>query len=212
MFTQKPGWILRNIERFDPYIVSDYHLLRELKSLSVERQHTSEIVRMHNRHIKKNDYVFFLGDLTESEFFESYDIDTLMRIGDITKRLNGKKIMIAGNNDVGTGMYYRQICGFIEYYCNVNIETENFIFSHTPYDNSAVDKLNLHGHIHGSKNYFGMSAEKHIDVYHQLWDNVPRRLSEFKRLYDTGAYCGLSECPNKNHENNYPTLYVWQGR
>ena len=208
MDSQKPGWILRNIEKLDPYVVSDYHLLKELNTLSTDR-HTDKIVKMHNKHIRKNDYVLFLGDLTESEFFNRYNCDVVMHVGEITKKLNGKKIMISGNNDVGDKVYYRQICGFVEFYRNINVETEHFIFSHTPYDNSAVDKLNVHGHNHGSKNYFGVSTENHIDVYHQLWDNVPRRLSEFKWLYATGTYYGLRGFPDRKRENNYPVLHIW---
>ena len=128
---------------------------------------------MHNKIVKPNDVFLFLGDLSEEEFYEAGSDAIKQKLIDMCKRMNGRKIMIYGNNDITDIDFYHRKCGFIEVYKNP-ILTKKHGFSHGPIDTGDV--MNVHGHIHGSKQYWGIDYHNHIDVYYGVWGQ-PVKLS-----------------------------------
>lgn len=176
--------IISLIEKKDPWISSDYHLLKEMiinggKDFSM----TESIVKMHNSVVKPNDIFFFLGDLSESEYDKGISKALKEKLLNICKSLNGKKIMIIGNNDTLPDSFYKE-CGFLEIYHNP-IFTEHHLFSHGPIPTCGI--LNVHGHIHGTKSYWGMDFYNHFDVYHSLWGG-PIKLSYIDKVSTQEAY------------------------
>lgn len=176
--------IVSLIEKKDPWISSDYHLLREMiinggKDFSM----TESIVKMHNSVVRPNDIFFFLGDLSESEYDSGISEQLKEKLLTVCKSLNGKKVMITGNNDTLPDSFYKE-CGFLEIHRSP-IFTEHHLFSHGPVPTCGI--LNVHGHIHGTKSYWGMDFYNHFDVYHSLWGG-PIKLSYIDKVSTQEAY------------------------
>lgn len=186
--------IISKIEKIDPWISADYHLLKELTKGDKTCERSEEIIKMHNKYVKPKDIFFFLGDISESEIFDQHNKKYIEKLIEMCKRLNGIKIMIKGNNDTGRNEIYKK-CGFVEIYDDPII-LEKHIFSHGPvitYNNI----INVHGHIHGSKNYWGVDPKDHIDVYYGLYGK-PMKLSEldkFKTMMEYQKGCKQSNPP-----------------
>jgi calcineurin-like phosphoesterase family protein len=181
--------ILSVIENDDPYMTADYHLFKEklviddsLKAKK-EESRTEKIVKLHNSKVKKDDFCFILGDIHEGELREGKD---LIELVDIIKRLNGKKILICGNNDTQRWDFYLK-AGFV-FVTRSPIVTENYILSHEPIDIKPMgvkeDYINIHGHLH-QRTYYNVDFHNHIDVYWETFDG-PKRLHEFLDLYHNG--------------------------
>lgn len=178
--------LIQNIEEKDPWVCADYHLLKELKHGSTDISRTENIIKMHNSLIKPNDLVLFLGDITEEEYFDLNIIKYIKQVSVFVKKLNGHKIMIKGNNDSGTNEMYLKM-GFEEVY-DKPILGKKYLFSHEPQIMTKYPNiLNVHGHIHGSKKYFEMDAENHIDCYYGLYGK-PMKLSDLVNYYESGKY------------------------
>jgi hypothetical protein len=102
--------------------------------------------------------------------------------------------MIKGNNDTGRNEIYKK-CGFVEIYDDP-ILLDKHVFSHGPiitYNNV----INVHGHIHGSKNYWGVDPKDHIDVYYGIYGR-PMKLSEldkFKTMLEYQQGCKKTNPP-----------------
>ena len=144
---------------------------------------------MHNKYVKENDYFVFLGDISEQEFFDESRPEYLeyrKKLYEMCKRLNGKKIMITGNNDTGTDNYYKKL-GFIEV-IREPVLLGRHVLSHEPI---KTDKgiLNIHGHIHGSKEYWNIDYKDHIDAYYGIYGH-PVKLSYLDNYYESGKYTG----------------------
>lgn len=206
--------LINRIESLNPFLCADYHLLRELRYNDEFLDRTNKLINFHNKFVKNTDYVFYLGDITESEFYTDDLNDITKKLIFLTRKLNGKKILLTGNNDIEDVEFYKK-CGFLEVYKDINLESENFTFSHKPMfpikkDNGSGNKLNIHGHIHGAKIYYCMDYRDHIDVYHELWNGV-YRLNDINNFYKTGKYKGCFTDNDKTsleRINNFKTYKV----
>jgi calcineurin-like phosphoesterase family protein len=180
--------VLHIIDKEDPFITADYHLLKEkliidnAKKEKKEESRTEKIIQLHNNKVKKNDWCIILGDVQEGELREGND---LLELVEIIKKLNGKKILVCGNNDTQRWDFYVK-AGFV-FVTRSPIVTENYIFSHEPIDIKPMgikkDYINLHGHIHEYNVFYNMDWHNHINAY---WEdfNGPLRLSEYLKLYE----------------------------
>jgi calcineurin-like phosphoesterase family protein len=106
-YIENPGQIsykrlLNIIAKEDPFISADYHLLKEKlivddkQKEKKEESRSEKIIRLHNARVKKDDYCLILGDIQEGELREGNDLVELVKS---INRLNGKKILVCGNND-----------------------------------------------------------------------------------------------------------------
>lgn len=183
----------------DPYIVSDYHLLDDyIKNGDEHKTKTKAVMRWHNKTITDEDDIIYLGDLSGDEIYQTKDEAVMLAILKVLiNQLHFfKAYFIIGNNDRIEYKDYYIKCGFNKVYAKpilYRMEDRIIVFSHEPVDldkefGSKHDNiLNIHGHIHGSKEYWGMKYEGHIDVYRSLY-NKPMRLSELIKFYDSGKY------------------------
>lgn len=179
-----------NNGEIDPWISSDYHLFKELRKDLIDEQQrklrqkdTLEVFELHNSKVKPNDVILFLGDLTEEEYGEDEYASVRNIIKSRSKLLNGKKYILKGNNDKFDDKFYKD-CGFIRVYNEDYIETDEFLFSHIPVKvPKDMTKLNIHGHIHGSRSYWGVDCKNKIDVYWRLW-NGPIKLSQLVKEFE----------------------------
>lgn len=99
------------------------------------------------------DAVFiYLGDLTDGEFTDGNKLIEEMKC---LKCKN--KIMVQGNNDTMPISTYKKIFDIVTPY----FIWDNIVFSHFPQRHNY--RLNIHGHIHGSKHYW-VPYNKHVDI------------------------------------------------
>ena len=118
------------------------------------------------RKIVGNDGIFiFLGDLIYKAFDSEYNIPEGMR-EKVLKYANGftgkYKIFIRGNHDNLPDEFYIKKCGFT-HVC-ASLKYDNYIFTHQPVI-VRDPKLNIHGHIHGTRIYTESQPRNYIDVY-----------------------------------------------
>ena len=192
--TLNPKSYAFRIEKINPWISADYHLLKELTKGDTTCERSEEIIKMHNKYVKPKDVFLFLGDISESEIFDQNNQKYISKLIEMCNRLNGIKIMIKGNNDTGRNEIYKK-CGFVEIYDDP-ILLDKHVFSHGPiitYNNV----INVHGHIHGSKNYWGVDPKDHIDVYYGIYGR-PMKLSEldkFKTMLEYQQGCKKTNPP-----------------
>lgn len=181
--------IIEQLDQLDPWMSADYHSYKELKNGNTDVSRTEDIIAMHNKYVKPGDYFVFLGDICESEFFDQDKTKILEYVKKCFNRLNGIKVLITGNNDTAKDDSFYKELGFVEIYKDM-VETEDYVISHKPIPNKG--KLNIHGHIHGSKEYWGMDAANHIDAYFGLYGQ-PVKLSFLKDYYAKGKYVGITK-------------------
>lgn len=134
-----------------------------------------------NKKVKKDDHLLFLGDMVGHG--TSVTVDMLKGF---IKALNCKNVyLILGNNDYFTMEEYKSI-GFKAVTDKFNYK--NYIFTHCTLPDVPEGCLNIHGHIHGSKMYYDMDPDRHIDV----WDDnyTPIRLKDIVQKYESGEYVG----------------------
>lgn len=113
------------------YIYSDPHFEdSDCKLMSGEWPEPEEQVARINARVKKNDTIIILGDIGNPEW---------------VKKINGYKVMIAGNHDRGLS-YYKDY--FDEVYGGPLFIADKIVLSHEPIDLDFA--LNIHGHCHCS--------------------------------------------------------------
>lgn len=127
--------------------------------------------------------IMFLGDLGNKSLPDQKDY-----LKNFISKINCSiKILILGNHDnLSISDYYDMGFTFV----TDKIETKDFIFTHCPVD--PKNKINIHGHIHGDKEYWNIPAKNHIDVYIGSHDNKVYNLSNYLEFFKDGKYNGKS--------------------
>lgn len=136
-------------------------------------QADEEMVYRWNNAIRPNDKVYVLGDVA----IPMKGIETL-------GRLNGDKVLIAGNHDwpfeKKLGLYFRSVRAYWK--------LENFVLSHVPIHPDSLRRFdgNIHGHLHSGRvlladgsidpRYFCVCVE-HIDYTPIAWEEVRSQFS-----------------------------------
>lgn len=165
------------------FLCSDHHL-SHANILTFKRQdgtplrkffniteHDEYIIAQHNKVVRPNDKVYFLGDVT---FHNKY----LHMVG----RMNGDKVLIKGNHDdlklSQYIPYFRDIRGFHQF--------EGMCLSHIPIHPDSLGRwgVNVHGHLHANRVMASFGAkvdERYQNVsMEQLDDYTPISLEELK--------------------------------
>jgi calcineurin-like phosphoesterase family protein len=95
------------------------------------------MVMQHNRVVKPNDKVYFLGDVAMPKTAEALKI---------LAKMNGEKILIKGNHDVCKPTQY------LEYFKDIRgvYHIDGFVMSHVPLHPGSLERwgINIHGHLH----------------------------------------------------------------
>ena len=137
------------------YCATDWHLWvrKEKNKPECHRCKNFEtIIKNVNETLTKDDLLIYLGDLVDGEFKEKEELKAIL------KTLPGKKILVMGNNDLFTSQFYKS-CGFE--YVTQSFVWNNVLFTHMPVRNN--NQLNVHGHIHGYRNYW-ITYSNQIDL------------------------------------------------
>lgn len=111
-------------------------------------QMTEQLIENHNKLVKQNDLVYWLGDIIWS-FNKTQIIDLI-------KKFNGKKILILGNHDSKTLIKLNtsfELFTRIEQVLETTIYSQKVFMSHYPHiswPGSYHGSWMLHGHTHGN--------------------------------------------------------------
>lgn len=135
------------------YMCSDHHLFHNKiiefcrpQFECLQDMHET-IIDNHNKVVKSDDIVYFLGDVCLSTSKqEDYDI---------LHRFNGRKRLVIGNHDTPDriktySQYFEKIYGY-HTLGNMGGRNANIILSHIPVHPRELDdrfKYNIHGHLH----------------------------------------------------------------
>lgn len=152
------------------YFISDFHfghsniLNFERKQFNNITEHDNYIINEYNKVIKKDDIVYILGDLGCAGYGTTRDY-----LQQCFLKLNGKKIIVAGNHDRYPASFYETLQGVVDFYNHPVYLSKRIVVSHEPVKVDD-DVINGHGHLHGAilnlKNYVCVSA--HVINYKPL--------------------------------------------
>ena len=152
------------------WLISDIHL-----SSNTER--TNLIINRINRAVGKDGYILFLGDLVNK-----HTGTWAMVIDAMEKIKTPNKFLILGNHDTRLLHEYIDI-GFK--YVSDRFESSykgwKVVFTHAP-EPVNFNSINIHGHIHGSGEYWNMSPYRHYDVY--VKSGIVNRDTNFSSVVD----------------------------
>ena len=104
------------------------------------------------------------------------------------KRLKTRKILtLIGNNDPWEIKDLQRAGGFLAIDCKYTMRHDNIdiIFSHCPI-NINRGEINIHGHMHGSCNYWNIDWHNHVDVWDENFN--PITVADAIDLIRTGKY------------------------
>lgn len=143
------------------YLSSDYHFNHDKEFVWKERGFVSvqemneAIVERHNKVVTQEDTIFILGDVMLGGSTNISGLDYL-------KRMNGNKIIIAGNHDTDKRIQLYEELNIPVYYAQrLKYGKYHFYLSHYPtitanYDEKTLKQctLNLYGHTHQKDKFY----------------------------------------------------------
>lgn len=113
------------------------------------------LIKNWNETVSKKDTVLVLGD---------FALGTKEYIENITKKLNGNKILILGNHDERSEDFYRSI-GFNTVFRFPILWNNFFLMSHAPLQLSETTPyFNFYGHVHTDEKYHDTATSKCVSV------------------------------------------------
>jgi calcineurin-like phosphoesterase family protein len=126
------------------------------------------LVARWNEVVAPGDEIWHLGDFAIRQMPET--------VAALLARLNGRKHLVAGNNDPPET---RALAGWasVEPYAEIEAEGRFVVLCHYPFRTwRRIDKgaINLHGHCHGALK----PVKRQIDVGVDVWDYRPVTLNE----------------------------------
>ena len=130
-----------------------------------------ELIKRWNSVVGSDDIVFHLGDFSFGGF---------SRIKEIVSRLNGKIHILLGNHDRYKHFDWENL-GFAKVYDNPFMIDGKYILSHEPLNVIPDGKVNVYGHVHGSK-YFNTVDSNRICVCVERWNCTPIEYDKIKEL------------------------------
>lgn len=138
------------------YVIADWHLIDKSHDGNDEiviRKDIDQIISNANKVISQDDAVICLGDL----FGKMNGYKLLAK--EMIAKINGRKIMVIGNNDYYNPALYKRLGFEAAAYA---FEWRNILFTHCPINNKS--KYNIHGHLHTGQPY--SSDEKYWSTYY----------------------------------------------
>lgn len=129
------------------------------------KSYIDAVIEKQNKLTGKDGVFICLGDLFYKAYRDEYDFPKDQRefAKEVTNRFTGKyKILVRGNHDRMPDEFYLKDCGFT-HVCS-SLTYTNILFTHQP-EIVPTDMVNIHGHIHGTRQYIEGKPRGYIDVY-----------------------------------------------
>lgn len=110
---------------------------KPLRSFANIDEHDEFIIEQHNKVVKPNDRVYYLGDLVFSKKY-------IHLVG----RMNGRKVLIKGNHDK------LDLKEYLPYFDDIrgSHQFDGMLLTHIPVHHESLARwgLNIHGHLHSN--------------------------------------------------------------
>lgn len=130
------------------------------------------LIQRWNERVSDADLVLHLGD---------FSFGNKNRIKEIVSRLNGRIWLLLGNHD--REQHYNWIdLGFDKAIKHPFLLDGKFIFSHEPLETIPDGKVNIYGHVHGSK-YFNTIDPNRLCACVERWNCAPIEYDYIKGLF-----------------------------
>ena len=130
------------------------------------------LIQRWNEKVGEKDLVLHLGD------FSFGDKD---RKKDIVARLNGRIWLLMGNHDREQHYNWKEL-GFERNIRYPFLLDDKFIFSHEPLEVIPEGKVNIYGHVHGSK-CFNTIDQNRLCACVERWNCAPIEYEYIKSLF-----------------------------
>lgn len=180
----EPGNDLGGIETLDcrkVWVTSDTHfchkniLIYEAanRPFKDRDEMNEELIRRWNEKVGDDDVVFHLGD---------FSFGGRHRIEEIVKRLKGRKFLLLGNHDREQHFDWVGM-GFERVFAAPFLFDHKFIMSHEPLKEIPEGKVNVFGHVHGSK-WFQTTTPNSFCACVERWDCAPVDWDYVRSLYN----------------------------
>lgn len=120
-----------------------------------------------NSKINKEDLVIYCGD---------FALCTADKFDETIKRLNGRKILVKGNHDTRSDLFYLDNDRF-SFVCRY-FAMKNILFTHRPlaYNEPCSEQINVHGHTHNNS---GSSNPRRYTENNKALFNVSVEMTEY---------------------------------
>lgn len=137
----------------NPWLFSDIHISANTKRTQIFLDKVNSVV-------KPDDYLVCLGDLINKHTGTNASVRKF-----VNSIACNNKFLILGNHDfLKVEDYIDMGFLYVTDHAAVNINGQKVIFTHCPIPVKS-DTINIHGHIHGSGEYWNMSPDNHYDVF-----------------------------------------------
>lgn len=169
-----------NVVKNKIWVVSDTHfchkniLIYEAANRPFkDRDEMNEaLIQRWNEKVGNTDLVLHLGD---------FSFGNKSRIKNIVARLNGRIWLLLGNHDREQHYDWKEL-GFERTIKHPFLLDDKFIFSHEPLDVIPEGKVNIYGHVHGSK-YFNTIDPNRLCACVERWNCAPVEYEYIKQQF-----------------------------
>lgn len=134
------------------------------------------LIQRWNEKVRESDLVLHLGD---------FSFGNKNRIKDIVSRLNGRIWLLLGNHDREQHYDWMKL-GFERTIKHPFLLDGKFIFSHEPLETIPDGKVNIYGHVHGSR-YFNTIDPNRLCACVERWNCAPIEYNYIKSLFTTDS-------------------------
>lgn len=200
-FLNEEKLLINELENRNFYILSDTHFYRNaVYNKEVSQKDIRDFIAKYNNRIRDNDIVIFLGDISTRHIVKPEFSYIKTKLKEIFSKLKGKKILIRGNHDIVLNDSFYKELGFKYITNKLILPNKKIILTHVPHDVDKTDLFNIHGHIHGSKLYYGMKSDDHIDAFIGMWGKPMKEIELIEKYY-CGSYKGTSVLEKPSDES-----------
>lgn len=160
----------------DTFITADLHVSFFTEN---DNERIEKVLEGINSTCSADDHLIILGDLSDKKTGSFEDTK------DFISKIHCKNLyLVLGNNDIFSIEQYVDM-GFKSVVCRVEID--DCVFSHFP--DNETDKINIHGHIHGTRDYLpGTRNDNRIDAWCGCTDFKPVTIKEAYKNMVAGIY------------------------
>ena len=174
--------LVEAIDSGKAWVLSDLHLFSEKDKH--DEQFFNFWVDKINRFVKPSHHLIFLGDIVDTEGDLDREFNESKRFLDSLKCKNVTLVM--GNNEQLPAYKYYD-AGYSK--VSTRIDTSKYILSHYPIE-IPDGKINIHGHIHGSKVYWNVNWKNHIDAFFKINSWRVLTIKQYVERMHQGIYDG----------------------
>lgn len=163
------------------YLISDMHfghgniIKYENRPFADATEMDAVMIKNWNSIVRTDDLVYVLGDVS---FYPKEKTHEIM------KQLNGHKLLILGNHDLGRSETFWKDVGF-EFVSKYPVCLDDFYWlSHEPmFLTASMPYVNIHGHIHSKTMSTNTTPNQYVNVSVEHTNYTPLDFKTIKKVY-----------------------------